>query len=123
MEKPPISTNETTQLIASDKVEGTAVYDLAGEKLGSVRNFMVNKLTGEVEYAVLQFGGFLGVGADYYPLPWGMLDYDANVGGYRIDLDKSVLEAAPHYADESPPYDRAYGERVHRAYGLEYPFI
>lgn len=63
-----INTGETRELIASNKVEGTAVYDMGGERLGTVNNFMVDKRSGKAEYAVMQFGGFLGIGADYYPI-------------------------------------------------------
>ena len=64
-------TDETDRLIASNKVEGTAVSNRQGERLGSVYNFMVDKRSGHVEYAVLSFGGFLGIGDSYYPLPGG----------------------------------------------------
>jgi sporulation protein YlmC with PRC-barrel domain len=63
------ATNETRDLIASDKVEGTSVYDRNGTKLGSVCNLMVDKRSGQVAYAVLSFGGFLGMGTSYHPLP------------------------------------------------------
>src|SRR3546814_13916098 len=69
-------TDETNRLIASNKVEGTAVYNRQGERLGSVYNFMVNKREGTVEYAVMSFGGFLGIGESYHPLPWKVLTYD-----------------------------------------------
>jgi sporulation protein YlmC with PRC-barrel domain len=116
-----IATDETDALIASNKVEGTAVYDEDGEKLGSIYNFMVDKVSGQVEYAVLQFGGILGIGSDYYPLPWDKLTYDTDRGGYVVDIDKETLEAAPRYsADEEPVYDQAYGERVYGYYGLHY---
>jgi sporulation protein YlmC with PRC-barrel domain len=116
-----IATDETTSLIASNKVEGTAVYDADGEKLGSIYNFMVDKVSGEVEYAVLQFGGVFGLGSDYYPLPWDKLTYDTGQGGYVVDVDKETLEAAPRYsADEQPAYDDAYAEQVYGYYGLSY---
>jgi sporulation protein YlmC with PRC-barrel domain len=116
-----IATDETETLIASNKVEGTAVYNEDGEKLGSIYNFMVDKVSGQVEYAVLQFGGIFGVGSDYYPLPWDMLTYDTEQGGYVVDIDKETLEGAPRYtADEQPAYDEAYGERVYGYYGLNY---
>ncbi|RIA46242.1 PRC-barrel domain protein [Hephaestia caeni] len=118
-----IATDETDRLIASNKVEGTTVYNDEGEKLGSIYNFMVDKVSGEVEYAVLQFGGLFGLGADYYPLPWDLLTYDTEQGGYVVDLDKETLEAAPRYSDEEPRYDRAYGEQVYGHYGLTYPGI
>ena len=64
-----VATDETDRLIASDKVEGTAVYNRQGERLGSIYNFMVDKRSGQVEYAVMSFGGFLGIGDSYHPLP------------------------------------------------------
>lgn len=116
-----IATDETDRLIASNKVEGTAVYDTQGEKLGSVYNFMVEKSSGQVEYAVLQFGGVFGLGSDYYPIPWEKLSYDTDEGGYVVDIDKETLEDAPRYSDAEPAYDRAYGEQVHGYYGVPYP--
>src|SRR5262245_31424834 len=74
-----VATDETDRLIASDKVEGTAVYNANGERLGSVCNFMVDKRSGQAEYAVMSFGGFLGIGDDYYPLPWKSLTYDTRL--------------------------------------------
>ena len=118
---PSVATDETEELIASNKVEGTPVYNRAGEKLGSVHNFMVGKRSGKVAYAVMSFGGFLGLGESYHPLPWGALTYDTGQGGYVVDLDKSRLEGAPSYrAGEEPTYDRAYGQRVYDYYGLQY---
>lgn len=117
-----IATDETDILIASNKVEGTAVYDRDGEKLGSIYNFMVDKRSGNVEYAVLQFGGLFGLGSDYYPLPWDKLNYDTDQGGYVVDLDREILEGAPKYAqDQEPEWDRDYNERVYGYYGLTYP--
>ena len=82
---------ETDRLIASDKVEGTAVYNRQSERLGTVHNFMVDKSTGQVAYAVMSFGGFLGMGESYHPLPWRVLKYDTRQGGFVIDLDRSRL--------------------------------
>src|ERR1044072_4440246 len=92
-----VAKDETTELIASDKVEGTEVYNRQGEHLGEVYNFMVNKRTGRVEYAVMSFGGFLGIGESYHPLPWNVLTYEPSKGGYVVDLDKQKLEGAPSY--------------------------
>ena len=97
------ATNETGDLIASDKVEGTAVYDRNGTKLGSVYNFMVEKRSGHVAYAVLSFGGFLGMGTSYHPLPWNQLTYEPAQGGYVVDLTKEQLEGAPTYSDSDAP--------------------
>lgn len=110
-------------LIASDRVEGTAVYNRAGEKLGRISNFMVDKRSGHVRYAVLSFGGFLGMGNDHYPLPWSMLHYDTDQGGYVIEMEKETLDKAPRYtADMRPLYDEAYGRNVYQYYGLIYPW-
>ncbi len=76
-------TRETGSLIGSDKVEGTAVYGANDTKIGSIERVMIDKMTGKVSYAVLSFGGFLGIGDDHYPLPWQSLKYDTNLGGYR----------------------------------------
>jgi PRC-barrel domain len=90
-----IATDETRDLIASDKVEGTAVYDRDGERLGSVYNFMVGKRSGQVAYAVMSFGGWLGMGESYHPLPWSTLTYDTGLGGYVVNLTKERLRNAP----------------------------
>ena len=92
------ATEETSELIASDKVEGTAVYNRHGDRLGSVYNFMVNKRSGQVAYAVLSFGGFLGMGSSYHPLPWNELTYDTSLGGYVVNRTKEQLEGAPNYS-------------------------
>ncbi len=118
-----IATDETNRLIASNKVEGTTVYNREREKLGSIYNFMVDKRDGSVEYAVLQFGGLFGLGSDYYPLPWDVLTYDTDQGGYVVNLDKDVLEKAPRYAaNAEPTFDRDYGREVYGYYGVDYPF-
>ena len=91
--------DETASLIASDKVEGTAVYGSDGDKIGRIENVMIDKLSGRVAYAVLTFGGFLGMGNDYYPLPWAMLKYDEGVGGYVVNITRDQLESAPKYRE------------------------
>ncbi|MGE3508396.1 MAG: PRC-barrel domain-containing protein [Vicinamibacterales bacterium] len=102
-------------------VEGTAVYNRQGEKLGSVHNFMVDKRSGKVEYAVMSFGGFLGMGDSYHPLPWNVLTYDTTLGGYVVDLDKRVLREGPSYkSGQEPRYDRAYGEQICQYYRVPY---
>ena len=92
---------ETGTLIGSDKVEGTAVYGADDQKIGSIERVMIDKLSGKVSYAVLSFGGFLGIGDDHYPLPWQSLKYDTALGGYRTNVTQQQLEGAPKYADET----------------------
>ena len=85
---------ETVTLIGSDKVEGTAVFGAEETQIGSIERVMIDKRSGKVSYAVLSFGGFLGIGDDHYPLPWGSLKYDTNLGGYRTgDLSPKVHPA------------------------------
>jgi hypothetical protein len=114
-----VATDETDRLIASNKVEGTAVYNRQGERLGSVYNFMVDKRSGQVEYAVMSFGGFLGIGDSYHPLPWKTLKYDTSMGGYVVDLDKNRLQGAPSYASSEIPdwSDPRYSRRIDDYYG------
>ena len=110
---------ETHDLIASDKVEGTKVYDPAGEHIGAIERILVEKRSGKVSYAVLSFGGFLGMGTDHYPLPWTKLNYDQDLGGYRVDVTKAQLEGAPKYERENDDYwTEENGRRVYDYYGV-----
>ena len=88
---------ETASLIGSDKVEGTAVYGPDQRKIGTVQRVMLDKISGKVAYAVVSFGGFLGMGEDYYPMPWAKLDYDTSLAGYRVDITEEQLKGAPKY--------------------------
>src|SRR5712672_3064264 len=92
---------ETGSLIGSDKVEGTAVYGAGDTKIGSIERVMIDKMTGKVSYAVLSFGGFLGIGDDHYPLPWQSLKYDTNLGGYRTGITEKQLKGAPKYGNDN----------------------
>ena len=114
-----VATDESSSLISSDKVEGTAVYDRRGEKLGSIHSVMIDKISGKVAYAVMSFGGFLGMGDSYHPLPWHVLTYDTGQGGYVVDLDRNKLEGAPTYGTSETPNwsDRRWGQQVHDYYG------
>ena len=116
-----IARDETQDLISSDKVEGTTVFNREGERLGTISNFMVGKRNGRVEYAVLSFGGLFGMGEKFYPLPWDVLTYDTDKGGYVVDLDKDRLQGAPSFErGQEPTYDREFGERVYGHYGMSY---
>lgn len=91
-ERSGIPRDETERLIASNKVEGTPVYDRNGDRLGSVHNFMVDKFRGKVIYAVLKCGtGFLGLDDRYYPLDWDQLTFDTRLGGYQVDMVEEDL--------------------------------
>lgn len=88
-------------LIGSDKVEGTAVYGANDEKIGSIERVMLDKRSGQVSYAVLAFGGFLGIGHDHYPLPWSSLKYDLKLEGYKVAVTEDQLKGAPKYASDN----------------------
>lgn len=109
---------DTASLIASDKVDGTAVYGADGERIGSVKRIILEKRGGRVAYAVLSFGGFLGIGDDYYPLPWEKLSYDESLDGYRIDLTREQIEAAPRLSDDDSTWYRDNGRNVYDFYGV-----
>ncbi len=97
-------------LIESDRVEGTAVYDPQGSHLGSIKRLMIEKISGKVAYAVMSFGGFLGVGGDEHTIPWSKLTYDTSLGGYRTDITEEQLRGAPtFYRDQ----DYAWSDREH----------
>jgi sporulation protein YlmC with PRC-barrel domain len=115
-----VSTRETSDMISSEKVEGTSVMNKQGEKIGSIESVMIEKRSGKVAYAVMSFGGFLGIGDQHHPVPWQSLVYDTNLGGYVIDADRARLEAAPTYTGKDLPNwsDRQWGQRVHQYYGV-----
>ena len=105
--------------ISSSKVAGTAVYNANGDKLGSIDDVIIDIVSGQVRYAALEFGGFLGVGTDRYPLPWSMLKYDTGLDGYVVPLKKEQLEKAPRYT-HMPEYNDDYGRKVYDYYGVRW---
>src|SRR3981081_1680322 len=113
-----VEDRETGNLIGSDKVEGTTVYGADNQKIGSIQRVMIDKTSGKVSYAVLSFGGFLGIGDDYYPLPWQSLKYDTSLGGYRTSVTSEKLIGAPKYskAQTWDWEDQARGRQVYGYY-------
>ena len=111
-------TDETVSLISADKVQGTPVYNTQGESLGEVEDVMIDKRSGKIAYAVMSFGGFLGIGNDYHPLPWKTLKYDTRQGGYVVGLTKQQLEGAPRFASNDNPAwgNRAFEQSIHDYY-------
>ncbi len=94
------------RLIAASKVNGTSVYNLTGAKLGSIYDVMLSKESGRAEYAIMSFGGFLGIGKKFHPLPWHVLTYSPEQDGYVIELGRRRLEGAPSYAvNTASPWD------------------
>jgi hypothetical protein len=105
-------------LIASDRVEGTPVRRHDGEKIGAIQRLMIDKLSGSVAYAVLSFGGFLGLGQKHAPIPWARLNYDPTLGAYHLDLSNEELSGAPSIAaDEEFDWgDRSREVEIHNYY-------
>jgi hypothetical protein len=112
-----LESRETVSLIGSDKVEGTAVYGADEKKIGKLERVMIDKISGKVVHAVLSFGGFMGMGEDYYPTPWSMLKYDTKLGGYRVNLTKDQLDKAPKYSKSTDwNWNRDNDRRVYDYY-------
>jgi hypothetical protein len=79
-------------------VEGTIVYDPRGSEIGSIKRLMIDKVSGRVCYAVMSFGGLLGMGTEEHAVPWNKLTYDTNLGGYRTDITEQELRGAPTFS-------------------------
>jgi hypothetical protein len=109
-------------LIESDRVEGTTVYDPQGNNIGSIKRLMIEKLGGRVAYAVMLFGGFLGMGAEEHAVPWQKLTYDTSLGGYRTDVTEQQLRGAPSFSrDRNWDWsDRRREQELHDHYGARY---
>ena len=109
-------------LVLSSRVTGTPVYDQAGHRLGHVDDLSIEKDSGRAIYAIVSFGGFLGVGEKFHPVPWALLTYDVGQGGFVVPLTEASLKGAPHYdaaeirALGGPDY-RTYGDTIYGYYG------
>lgn len=110
--------SRSASLIASDRVEGTAVYRPGGHRLGTIKRVMIDKRRGVVAYAVLSFGGILGLGDDYFPLPWAMLTYNEELGGYCVDISDAQLERAPKMTADLDFGDRTQQAALYDYYGF-----
>jgi PRC-barrel domain len=115
------SVRETARLIASDKVEGTAVRNSSGDKVGTIERAMIDKRTGKVAYAVMSFGGFLGMGQDYVSLPWHLLRYNESLDAYEVNVTEDQLRGAPAVARgwETGTVNRDWERNIHNYYGVD----
>jgi PRC-barrel domain len=109
-----------TRVITAAKVQGTSVTNPARENLGTIRDVVLDKYEGAVRYAVLEFGGFLGMGSKLFALPWELLHYDESADAYVINIDKEILKAAPGFdSDDWPDMGAtAFDADLRRHYGL-----
>ena len=99
------------RLIASDRVEGTAVRRSDGTKVGIIERLMIDKVSGKVAYAVLSFGGFMGVGVKHIPVPWGRMKYGVSLDAYEINLSDEELSSAPSF-EADKEFDWGYRDDV-----------
>ncbi|HXC55675.1 MAG TPA: PRC-barrel domain-containing protein [Rhizomicrobium sp.] len=90
------ATGHTSAILAS-KVKGTSVYDRAGDKIGHVEDLVLDKTSDKIMFAALGSGGVLGVGEKFFPVPWSMLDYSKDKGGYVVPVAQDVISKAPTY--------------------------
>jgi len=106
---------KNSDLIGSDRVEGTAVYGADKDKIGSVEKLLIQKHGGQVTDAIISVGSFLGIGGENHSIPWDKLDYDTSLGGYRLDVTEEQLKNAPRFKtdDADRAYDREYQTRVY----------
>jgi len=104
------------RLISSEDVHGTDVIGASDEVIGEIDHLLIEKVSGRVAYAVMSFGGILGLAHSHYPIPWSALKYDAAVGGYRTGITEEQLRNAPEFSDDSWS-DRSWETRTHEHYG------
>jgi sporulation protein YlmC with PRC-barrel domain len=117
--KPTSNIDETTRLISSEKVSGTGVENTNGDNLGHIDEIMIDKISGRVAYAVLNYGSFLGLGGKLFAIPWDILKYDTNRSSYVIGIPIEKLKDAPSFDAHDWPNlaEPAYGRRLHDYYG------
>lgn len=111
-----VSSTSSTMVSSAD-VNGTEVYSPGGEHLGEIDHLMIDKTSGQIAYAVMTFGGFLGIGAGEHPVPWKKLSYDTSLNGFVTDITKEQLTGAPAW-DDNWYEDRDYQRRNYAYYGI-----
>lgn len=113
------ATETPTLLLVQSNVANTLkVESRDGDNVGSVYSFMVHKRSGRVTHSVLSLGGFLGMGKSFYPVPFGLLQFDPVRDVYVITIDRRLLEGGPSWANNAPVFDQAYADRVASYYGV-----
>jgi sporulation protein YlmC with PRC-barrel domain len=108
-----------TTAIRAGKAIGTDVYDPTGKKMGEVKDIVLEKSSNNILFAVVSFGGVLGIGEKYHPVPWSELDYDPKLGGYVVSFTTEQLKGAPSDSIEALTQGdgHAFRERAYTHYG------
>jgi len=114
--------SSAASLVSSSDVNGTGVYGADGSQIGHIDHLMIDKKSGHVAYAVMGFGGFLGMGEDHHPVPWNALRYDTSREGYVTDINAEKLKGAPERPD-GWQHDRAWEQRTFDHYGVPYYWL
>jgi sporulation protein YlmC with PRC-barrel domain len=123
------TTMTDSALIASNRVEGTEVFDTTGKRVGAIKHLVIDKASGRVVYTVASFGGFLGMGAEEFTIPWNALRYDTRLGGYVTTITPDQLRDSPRFARGADPdevdfwSDRAREQSLYDHYGSPYYWI
>ncbi|MET0182766.1 MAG: PRC-barrel domain-containing protein [Caulobacterales bacterium] len=109
------------ELITASRVKDTPVYGPGGDRIGEIEDLSIDKTSGQIRYALLYFGGFLGIGEKFHPLPWDVLKYDVGKGGYVVPLTEDALKKAPSYTkteiENFGGGDQSYRENIYAYYG------
>lgn len=113
----------THETIRASRVKVTALYNAAGEHLGHIEDIVIGKRDGRVKYAIMSFGGFLGIGEELHPLPWDILEYDPAKHGYVVPVSREQLAGAPRYTPDSEPdwQDETFHRSIDGYYAPERP--
>lgn len=107
------------RLMGANTLIGNDVYSQDEENVGDIKEIMLNTETGDVCYAVLSYGGFLGVGTKLFAVPWEVLTLDTENKRFVLNVDSSALEDAPGFDKDDWPdmADEIWAEKVHTFYG------
>lgn len=116
---PPIRKSHLS--LSASTIIGDAVENAAGEHLGKIEELMIDVDDGRIAYAVLSFGGFLGMGDKLFAIPWASLRINTQEHKFVLEADKTTLEAAPGFDKDNWPdmADPSWGSDIHRYYGQQ----
>lgn len=106
-------------LMGADTLSGNDVYNKKGEDLGTIKEIMLDMRNGRVAYAVLSFGGFLGMGEKLFAVPWSALSLDTENKRFVLDVEKERLKSAPGFDKGKWPNmaDPSWAKAIHTYYG------
>lgn len=113
---------ESHDIIAVDKIEGTAVYDMNGDKVGTIRNVIIDKLSGKLVYATMAAWGVPERAEKYHALPWNILNYNPDLSGYQLDVDREKLvQRLPATEEELTKnfQNKDWGRQLYHYYGAD----